>query len=620
MKKTTRIFGILLIAAMLLGALAMTASAAPATRKYDVNGDGGTENAYEIRTAEDLLWFAQQVNGGNKDIHGVLMNDIDMSTVCSATIGNWTPIGNNNNNFRGYFDGRGFTVKNLYFNDETANYVGLFGYISNPSLVRNVTVTGTLTGNDCVAGIVGRTMGSTSGDPSIINCVNYATVSAGRYAAGILGFGSANVYSSANHGDMSTRVGYAGGIVAFGYDNIVQDCLNTGNISGGNAFGLGHMNQGSCKLSNFLNLGSASSDGVSDKGATNCYSVSKTSVSGATRIDADDVRVTSGELAFLLGGTWGQEIGKDANPVPGGMKVYRNVEPSSICSNIVYTYSNTQGNQTINHDVNLGAEAFDNGICKNCGYECTHLNATCTYSNLTDSTHDTTYNCCNKLLTAQPHTFDVAGLCPCGTQAVATVTTAGNVTTYYVDVYAAAAYAAAQDHSTMILLADVDLDTGKGLFEDIRNKVNVTLDLNGKTLSSENSHTINWNIYGHQEAHVTLTINDSVGTGKVINRKFNAVTTSTHLVINGGYFEAGIGKNTQAFAISSSSNGLSYKDTVIINGGTFHSNNGISSGSLSYVVINGGTFTGVTSVIHSAYEGQFVINGGNFPEGITTRV
>jgi hypothetical protein len=210
-------------------------------------------------------------------------------------------------------------------------------------------------------------MGSTSGDPSIINCVNYATVSAGRYAAGILGFGSANVYSSANHGDMSTRVGYAGGIVAFGYDNIVQDCLNTGNISGGNAFGLGHMNQGSCKLSNFLNLGSASSDGVSDKGATNCYSVSKTSVSGATRIDADDVRVTSGELAFLLGGTWGQEIGKDANPVPGGMKVYRNVEPSSICTNIVYTYSNTQGNQTINHDVNLGAEAFDNGICKNCG-------------------------------------------------------------------------------------------------------------------------------------------------------------------------------------------------------------------------------------------------------------
>ena len=55
MKKTTRIFSILLIAAMLLGAMALTASAAPATKQYDVNGDGGTENAYEIKTADDLL-------------------------------------------------------------------------------------------------------------------------------------------------------------------------------------------------------------------------------------------------------------------------------------------------------------------------------------------------------------------------------------------------------------------------------------------------------------------------------------------------------------------------------------------------------------------------------------
>ena len=220
----------------------------------------------------------------------------------------------------------------------------------------------------------------------------------------------------------------------------------------------------------------------------------------------------------------------------------------------------------------------------------------------------------------EAYSFSATGLCICGVQAAATVTTAGNATTYYVDIYAAAAYAASQNNSTMILLANTDLGAGKGLFEDIRNKVNVTLDLNGKILSSENSHTIHWNIQGHQEAHVTLTINDSVGTGKVINRKYNAVTTDTHLVINGGYFEAGLGNNTQAFAVSSSSNGLSYKDTVTINGGTFHSNNGIASGSLSYVVINGGTFTGVTSVIHSAYEGQFVINGGNFPEGITTRI
>lgn len=861
MKKTTRIFGILLIAAMMLGLLAMTASAAPATKQYDVNGDGTKENAYEIKTADDLLWFAQQVNGGNKGIHGVLMNDIDLSTVCSETLGNWTPIGNHSVPFEGYFDGRGFAVRNLYINDEGASYVGLFGETTKNSLIRNVTVTGTIRANQVIGGIVGK------GGGTVRNCVNYANLHAtARDVGGIVGAGSGHIYGCVNYGNISADTYYAGGIIGFGYNNTVQDCLNVGKISGRHSYGLGHMNQESCNLSNFLNLGSADTDGVSDKGVTNCYSVSNTSVSGATQIASGDACVTSGELAFLLGGTWGQEIGKDATPIPGGMKVYKTMDPATLCTDteITYMYANSE-NTKKSHDTNMPAETYENGFCPNCDdyqpavlngdtYEISnagqlywfaqHVNSGNQYANgrltanitvntnvltatgdlngdpasfrawtpinefrgsfhgdgyvisglyakaygvgfisrgvnvkvynlgVMDSyfentgyasgaivgymaSNGTMENCfsnatiagssyisgglvgeanhyaavrncyyfgktvggafaysgfswydsksgnnyyvstvddgcefttaispdilatgelayllngsvnggaawgqvigtdaypipvaggnekvyrttlCNgdqgyanaeKITEHDPSVtaadrFNKAGQClVCGTQAVATVTTAGNVTTYYVDIDAAAAYAAAQDHSTMILLTDVDLGTGKGLFEDIRNKVNVTLDLNGKTLSSENSHTINWNIYGHQEAHVTLTINDSVGTGKVINRKFNAVTTSTHLTINGGYFEAGIGQNTQAFAVSSSSNGLSYKDTVIINGGTFHSNNGISSSSLTYMVINGGTFTGVTSVIHSAYEGQFVINGGNFPEGITTRV
>ena len=108
---------------------AITASAAPATTAdYDVNSDGTNDTAYKISTAADLLWFAEQVNGGNNEINGVLMNDIDLSTVCSATLGNWTPIGTETKNFKGSFDGRGFTVKNLYYNNTTdGKYVGLFG-------------------------------------------------------------------------------------------------------------------------------------------------------------------------------------------------------------------------------------------------------------------------------------------------------------------------------------------------------------------------------------------------------------------------------------------------------------------------------------------------------------
>ena len=371
MKKTTRIFSILLIAAMLLGAMALTASAAPATKQYDVNGDGGTENAYEIKTADDLLWFAQQVNGGNKGIHGVLMNDIDLSTVCSETLGNWTPIGNHSVPFEGYFDGRGFAVRNLYINDEGASYVGLFGETTKNSLIRNVTVTGTIRANQVIGGIVGK------GGGTVRNCVNYANIHAtARDVGGIVGAGSGHIYGCVNYGNISADTYNAGGIIGFGYNNTVQDCLNVGKISGRHSYGLGHMNQESCNLSNFLNLGSADTDGVSDKGVTNCYSVSNTSVSGATQIASGDACVTSGELAFLLGGTWGQEIGKDATPIPGGMKVYKTMDPATLCTDteITYMYANSE-NTKKSHDTNMPAETYENGFCPICGdYQAAVLN------------------------------------------------------------------------------------------------------------------------------------------------------------------------------------------------------------------------------------------------------
>ena len=91
-----------------------------------VNKDGGNgsswDNAIEIATAEELAYFAQQVNnkasiscgngnsigpddngqaGGFKDYYFVLAADIDLSDY------DWTPIGNATNPFNGNFDGRG---------------------------------------------------------------------------------------------------------------------------------------------------------------------------------------------------------------------------------------------------------------------------------------------------------------------------------------------------------------------------------------------------------------------------------------------------------------------------------------------------------------------------------
>jgi len=231
--------------------------------------------------------------------------------------------------------------------------------------------------------------------------------------------------------------------------------------------------------------------------------------------------------------------------------------------------------------------------------------------------HMATCTDCGDYSFEEVHSFDSDYTCVCTAQAVASVTTVGGVTTYYADIYNAAAYAASQDNCNMVLLSDVDLGEGDGLFDGIRDKKNVTLDLNGKTIQSYNSYTIYWQIYGYEEEHVTLTINDSVGTGKVVNGKFDAVEASSNLVINGGIYEAGIGNKTQAFAICIDSNALSYRDTVTINGGSFKSNNGIYVSQLAFCVIDDGVFEGVNTVIHSGKAGQLVIKGGNFPGGIT---
>ena len=123
-------------------------------------GDGlSWDNAIKIASAEELAYFAQQVNsnksisygGGNsinpteKDQAGGFMSyyfalaaDIDLSGHY------WTPIGKDSKHlFKGNFDGKGHCVKGLKVRQENTKnndvYAGLFGYASDGTL-RNLGV------------------------------------------------------------------------------------------------------------------------------------------------------------------------------------------------------------------------------------------------------------------------------------------------------------------------------------------------------------------------------------------------------------------------------------------------------------------------------------------------
>ena len=196
-------------------------------------GTGTSDDPYQIATAAQLAFLAQECNKGvsYESTYFQLMSNIDL-------MGHeWTPIGVNGNcPFDGIFDGDGKTVLNL--NVPKGQYAGLFGYCS-PSAdiknlkIRNVSVASEVigAGTDGGAGIVaGRCYGSIS------NCTVEGTVAGNCYVGGIVGciFNSqisdctAEVSCIAGSGSLSQ----CGGIAGYSYCTFISDCTVQGKVKG----------------------------------------------------------------------------------------------------------------------------------------------------------------------------------------------------------------------------------------------------------------------------------------------------------------------------------------------------------------------------------------------------
>ena len=100
------------------------------------------EGYYEIYTPDQLKWFSSLVNKGTSGAKAKLMNDLNMSKA-----GSFTPIGSEDHNFSGEFDGQDFTIDSLTI--KAQKYAGLFGYVLKGS-IKNVKLTNpTLITNNC---------------------------------------------------------------------------------------------------------------------------------------------------------------------------------------------------------------------------------------------------------------------------------------------------------------------------------------------------------------------------------------------------------------------------------------------------------------------------------------
>ena len=292
------------------------------------------DGVYQIGTADELVWFAKQVNGGSTAISGVLTAEIDLNGF------DWTPIGSSAKKFSGSFDGAGYAIKNLTIDYQTAKsgerlYLGLFGYAEgtkdNRAAIKNLTVQGSVnagsefsvySGN--VAGVVA--CGSYVDVSGVISRVNVTVDAKVGSACGVGGLAGVLINSTAtncgNEGNVS-GVKNLGGLCYEFYAGTMTGCYNTGAVSGsGTCVGgiMGYAKQAAIK--DVYNTGAVSTTknlvgglvGEMEKSSlTNGYSTGKITVSesGGSSVGAAVGWADTLSNVYYLEGTSEKGVGRD---------------------------------------------------------------------------------------------------------------------------------------------------------------------------------------------------------------------------------------------------------------------------------------------------------------------
>ena len=354
------------------------------------NGEGTAEKPYQIGTAAELYWFAGLVNGTlpnvekNASSNAILTADIivnkgvlDANTdlVSGKDFIPWTPIGTSDVPYTGTFDGKGYTISGLYFNNPTSYYVGLFGCIGANGKISNV---GVLDSYFQFCALGGGVCGMNYGE--LQNCSNSSTVICNMQdgTGGVCGFNSkGTVRDCKNTGSVRGHETIGGVCGRNEFNAIIENCFNEGTVSGpeDNVSGVCGFNyKGTIK--SCYNTASVSGQyfvgGVCGKNyngtITNCYYLENTATGG---IEGKDVpgkaekmsieHFESGEVAWLLNGkglgeqVWGQHLGIDPSPVPGSAYKVIKAAQGDKDANGHYTYWATFSN--LKNDVTLSVSS-----------------------------------------------------------------------------------------------------------------------------------------------------------------------------------------------------------------------------------------------------------------------
>ncbi len=325
----------------------------PTYNDVDIIYDADNE-LYQIYSGDGLRSFADLVNGNAQSvsdlfvdntledvatyfgfgtaqtsIKGELMNSISLGGESNE----FTPIGNSTNRYSGTFDGDGYEVSGLYINQSSSNFQALFGYAS-VATIKSLGVSGSVTGENAVAGVVGYAIstsvtecyssvtvngslavggivGEIGSMTSVTYCYNSGSISGATYVGGVVGTASisSSVHNNYNRGSVGGTTS-VGGVVGYNNNGSIQNSYSTVSVSGTTAVG-----------------GVVGYNSVSGQ-ITNCYynstiytsasAVGENNYPGTTTASGKSTtEMTGGSFATTLGSDyWQEDTGEINNGYP----------------------------------------------------------------------------------------------------------------------------------------------------------------------------------------------------------------------------------------------------------------------------------------------------------------
>ncbi len=356
------------------------------------------DGVYQIGTADELVWFAKQVNGGSTAISGVLTAEIDLNGF------DWTPIGSSAKKFSGSFDGAGHTIKNLTIDYQTAKsgerlYLGLFGYAEgtkdNRAAIKNLTVQGSVnagsefsvySGN--VAGVVA--CGSYVDVSGVISRVNVTVDAKVGSACGVGGLAGVLINSTATNcgseGNVS-GVKNLGGLCYEFYAGTMTGCYNTGAVSGsGTCVGgiMGYAKQAAIKdvyntgaVSTTKNLVGGLVGEMENSSLTNGYSTGKITVSesGGSSVGAAVGWADTLSNVYYLEGTSEKGVGRDGTAAAKTAdELKAKAMPAALGNGFKRDLGNINGGYPVlSWQTSDCKHVWKDGKCETCGIACKHV-------------------------------------------------------------------------------------------------------------------------------------------------------------------------------------------------------------------------------------------------------